>query len=114
MAIELFGKARDAASADGFVLSDADFTGYNPGSFFTQTEMVDTVPRLDRVFSEDRLELLAEGIPVTQLPAELGPWPTNLTNFYEDTRTDATIGGSSPSTSSGATAAPIIPPAPGP
>ena len=49
------------ATADGFALTDADFAAYNPGDFFTQTEMVDTVPRLDRVFTEDRLELLAEG-----------------------------------------------------
>ena len=93
MAIELFGKTRDSRQADGFVLTDADFSAYNPGDFFTQTEMVDTVPRLDRVFTEDRLELLAEGIPVTQLPANLSPWPTNLTNLYDGTRTDATIGG---------------------
>jgi len=115
MAIELFGKDRATADADGFVLTDADFAAYNPGDFFTQTEMVDTVPRLDRVFTEDRLELLAEGIPVTQLPATLTPWPTNLTNFYEGARTDATIGGTaSSSNSGGATAAPIIPAAPGP
>ena len=93
MAIELFGKTASVASADGFVLTDADFAAYNPGDFFTQTEMVDTVPRLDRVFTEDRLELLAEGIPVTELPASLQPWPTNLTNLYDGTRTDATIGG---------------------
>jgi hypothetical protein len=115
MAIELFGKSRSAAYADGFVLSDADFAAYNPGDFFTQTEMVDTVPRLDRVFTEDRLELLAEGIPVTQLPANLGPWPTNLTNLYEGTRTDATIGAALASAgSSAAVAAPIIPAPPGP
>ena len=57
MAIELFGKTRDEATADGFALTDADFAAYNPGDFFTQTEMVDTVPRLDRVFTEDRLEV---------------------------------------------------------
>jgi hypothetical protein len=120
MAIELFGKTRDEAAVDGFRLSDAELAAYNPAAFFTQTEMVDTVPRLDRVFTEDQLELLAEGIPVTQLPADLGPWPTNLTNFYSDTRTDATAtAGATSSTVSGVAstttpAAPIIPPAPGP
>jgi hypothetical protein len=115
MAIELFGKTRAEATADGFALTDADFSAYNPGDFFTQTEMVDTVPRLDRVFTEDRLEVLAEGIPVTELP-ELKPWPTNLTLFYVGTRSDATIGGSAAGAgSTGATTpAPIIPPAPGP
>ncbi len=115
MAIELFGKTREAVTVDGFVLTDADLAAYNPAEFFTQTEMVDTVPRLDRVFTEDRLELLAEGIPVTELPANLAPWPTNLSNFYGSFRNDATIGGgTSSSAGSSNTAAPIIPPAPGP
>jgi hypothetical protein len=113
MAIELFGKTRAEATADGFALSDADFAAYNPGNFFTQTEMVDTVPRFDRVFTEDRLDVLAEGIPVTELP-ELQPWPTNLTMYYSATRTDATMSGSGSTVSAGTTSAPTIPPAPGP
>jgi hypothetical protein len=114
MAIELFGKTREQAWAPGFVLTDADLASYNPAAFFTSTEMVDTVPRLDRVFTEDRLELLAEGIPVTELPANLGPWPTNLTGFYAAVRGDATIGGGATSSGAPSAAAPILPPAPGP
>jgi hypothetical protein len=91
MAIELFGKAKDVAEAEGFVLTEADFTGYDPYKFFTGTEMTDTVSRLDRVFTEDRLAYLREGIPVTQLP-ELGPWPNNLTAWYQAHRTDTSIG----------------------
>lgn len=113
MAIELFGTPRETAMADGFALSDADLTAYNPAEFFTATEMVDTVPRLDRVFTEDRLEMLAEGIPVTELPADIGPWPTNLSNFYGSTRTDGSITSGGVSTS-GNSPTPIIPPAPGP
>jgi hypothetical protein len=115
MAIELFGKTRAEANGDGFALTDADFAAYNPGDFFTQTEMVDTVPRLDRVFTEDRLEVLAEGIPVTELP-ELRPWPTNLTFHYAGTRSDATIGGNGTAGAGGAASAtaPVIPPPPGP
>ena len=118
MAIELFGKTREAAQAPGFLLSDADLAAYDPSKFFTSTEMVDTVPRLDRVFTEDRLELLAEGIPVTELPADIGPWPTNLTSFYATTRRDGTmgvsVGGGATGGKTGAAVAPIIPPAPGP
>ena len=95
MAVELFGKARAEAMADGFMLTDEELAAYNPADFHTSTEMVDTVPRLDRVFTEDRLEVLAEGIPVTSLPADLGPWPSNLTEFYQGTRTDSTIGADS-------------------
>ena len=121
MAIELFGKQREEALADGFVLTDEELGAYNPGEFFTATEMTDTVPRLDRVFTEDRLELLREGVPVTQLPASLGPWPLNLTNLYEQTRSDATVAQNQPApgdankTSAATTAkAPIVPPPPGP
>lgn len=114
MAIELFAKSRSEAMAEGFMLSEADFDNYNPSEFFTATEMVDTVPRLDRVLTEDRLELLAEGIPVTQLPPDLRPWPTNLTNLYSNSRTDATIGGSRNGGGATSGAAPIIPPAPAP
>lgn len=113
MAIELFGVERGLALADGFSLSDADFAAYDPSKWFTSTELVDTVPRLDRVFTEDRLELLAEGIPVTELPA-LGPWPANLTDLYASNRSDATIGGAS-SGSSGRSVAnvpPVVPPIP--
>lgn len=111
MAIELFGKERDVAIQPGFALSEEDLASYDPSQFFTATEMVDTVPRLDRVFTEDRLELLAEGIPITDLPA-LEPWPTNLTNLYQQQRTDATMGtnAASPNPTTG----PIIPAAPEP
>lgn len=113
MAIELFGKSQEEANVPGFALSDAELSGYNPAEFFTATEMVDTVPRLDRVFTEDRLANLSEGIPVTQMPADIGPWPTNLTNFYQGVRTDSTMSGGGTSYSSTSTA-PVIPPAPGP
>lgn len=119
MAIELFGKPRAQASADGFILTDADFTAYNPAIFFTQTEMVDTVPRFDRVFTEDQLAILSEGISVTELP-EMQPWPTNLTLYYSATRTDSTISsGATANTTSSTTGptnatAPVIPAAPAP
>lgn len=115
MAVELFGKSRDEAYGPGFLLSDADLAAYDPSKFFTATEMVDTVPRLDRVFTEDRLELLAEGIPVTELPADIGPWPTNLSSFYGATRADGTIStGTAGVGAGGAARGPVIPPPPGP
>jgi hypothetical protein len=116
MSIELFGKTRAIATADGFILTDADFAAYNPASFFTQTEMVDTVPRFDRVFTEDQLVVLAEGIAVTDLP-DMKPWPTNLTTYYAANRTDSAITSgvaSGGGTTTDTTTAPIIPAAPGP
>jgi len=120
MAIELFQKPKDVAEAPGFALTDDDFNAYNPAAFFTSVEMTDTVPRLDRVFTEDRLAILRQGIPVTQLPACVQPWPVNLTNAYAQFRGDATIigegkaGQPAAGSGSGATAAAIIPPPTGP
>jgi hypothetical protein len=76
MATEMFGKTSAEVSASGFLLKDADFAAYDPSKWFTSTEMSDTVPNFTRVFTEDRRAVLAEGIPVTQLPA-LTTWPGN-------------------------------------
>lgn len=112
MAVELFGKTAEAVRVPTFELTDADFAAFDPTKFFTSTELVDTVPRLDRVMTEDRLELLAEGIPVTELP-QLGPWPQNLTDWYAETRGDATVTPSSvtPSAAAGGEGAAIAMPA---
>jgi hypothetical protein len=112
MCTELFGKNAAEVTRE-FRLTPEDFNSYNPNEFFTSTEMVDTVPRLDRVFTEDKLELLSQGIPISQLP-KLEPWPTNLTSYYSTLRTDATISSSSSTSSSGQSGVNIIPPAPGP
>ncbi|PHR99593.1 MAG: hypothetical protein COA78_24810 [Blastopirellula sp.] len=82
MAIELFGKSREEASADGFLLSAADFTSYDPSQYFTLTEMVDTPAHLGFILTEDRIKHLREGIPVVQLP-ELKPWPLSLQPYYK-------------------------------
>lgn len=121
MATELFGKSRTEVQADGFILTEADLAAYDPSTFFTSTEMIDTVPHLGHVFTEDRLSIISDGIPVTSLP-ELQPWPTNLTSYYNANKSfrdanadgvevegDATVSGA-PSTGGG----PVIPPPPGP
>lgn len=74
MATELFGKTAADADKPGFLLTDADFTAYNPAKFFTRTELVDTVPPFATVFTEDQLDVLRQGIPVTMLP-QLTTWP---------------------------------------
>jgi len=115
MAVEMFGKTREDVMKDGFLLTEQDLAGYSPYTFFTRTEMVDPVSRLDRVFTEDKVSHLREGIPVTQLP-KLGPWPNNIPEYYRAIRTDATIatdGTSSSATAAGVSSssgAPIIPP----
>jgi hypothetical protein len=81
LATDLFGKTQEETQVPGFILSEEELAKYNPAEFFTSIEMVDTVPHLGHVFTEDRLRVLREGIPVTNLP-ELQPWPTNLTSYY--------------------------------
>lgn len=88
MAVEMFGKTAEEVRDPKFVLTEEDLATYDPSKYFTQTELVDTVSRFDFVFTEDRLELLAEGIPVTDLP-DLKPWPMNIADYAAATRTDA-------------------------
>ena len=119
MAVELFQKTKAEAEADGFALQEADFTSYDPSKFFTSVEMTDTVPRLDRVFTEDRLAILRQGIPVTQLPSTVRPWPINLVDAYSAFRNDAVIvgdgkAGQAAAGSSSTTTAAVIPPVVGP
>lgn len=75
MATELFRvPVADAAKPD-FTLSDAQINSYNPSEWFTSTEMIDVVPSLTDWPTEDDLEPLTNGIPVSQLPI-LGRWPS--------------------------------------
>lgn len=67
MATELFGIDPEAAKALDFTLTEDDLRNYDPGKFFTSTEMIDTVPKLDAVPSEDDLAVLTNGIPATML-----------------------------------------------
>jgi hypothetical protein len=120
LATELFGKTRDEVQVEGFILTEEELANYNPAAFFTSTEMVDTVPHLGHVFTEDRLKILADGIPVTSLP-DLMPWPTNLTSYYsanEAFRAAGADDATSPDPTATAPASPgggpIIPPPPGP
>lgn len=85
MAIELFGKSVEQVEVPAFLLTDADFAGYNPSQFFTSTELVDTVAPLGNVFTEDNLEQLRGGLLTCDLPP-LTPYPTNLTNYYQGIR----------------------------
>ena len=120
MASELFGKTRDEVKVPGFLLTEEELGNYDPSRFFTSSEMIDTVPHLGHVFTEDRLSVISDGIPVTSLP-ELQPWPTNLTSYYNakkkfrDANTDG-ISHDDPSASGSPSAGggPVIPPPPGP
>ncbi len=75
MATELFRVPLTDAEKPDFVLTDAQLSAYNPGAWFTSTEMIDTVPSLDDWPTEDGLSVLTSGIPISHLPA-LGRWPT--------------------------------------
>lgn len=114
MCIELFQKPKATVIADGFALQDADLASYDPTKFFTSVEMTDTVPPLNMVFTEDELSVLRAGIPISQLPDAVQPWPLNLTNAYSASLGDGNIvaggvaaGGSNASTSQ--TTAAVIP-----
>lgn len=120
MAVDLFGKTRAEAGAPGFALTEEELSAYDPSKFFTSVELVDTVPHLGHVFTEDRLAVLADGIPVTSLP-ELKPWPTDLTSYYNTMRAfrdanadNASVDDPTASAHADAGGGPVIPAAPGP
>lgn len=77
MATELLGVAADKAAALDFTLTDADLKAYDPSKFFTSTEMIDTVPPIENVATEDDLFVLTEGIPTTQLVG-LSAYPSGM------------------------------------
>lgn len=75
MATELFQVPLTDAEKPDFTLTDAQLGAYNPGAWFTSTEMIDTVPSLDDWPTEDSMSVLTNGIPISHLPA-LGRWPS--------------------------------------
>ena len=75
MATELFRVPLEDAAKPDFTLTDQQLAAYNPAAWFTSTEMIDTVPPHEDVPTEDDLEVLTSGIPISHLPL-LGRWPT--------------------------------------
>jgi hypothetical protein len=119
LASELFGKTRAEVHVPGFLLTEQELAAYDPSQFFTSMEMIDTVPHLGHVFTEDRLSVISSGIPVTSLP-ELLPWPTNLTSYYNATKAfrdansdDANVDDPTATAAPSPGGGPIIPPPPG-
>lgn len=51
-----------------FTLTDAQIRAYNPAEWFTKTEMIDIVPPFSARPTEDTLEVLTNGIPISLLP----------------------------------------------
>lgn len=76
MAVELFRVPSEEAAVNNFTLSDTQIQSYDPTKWFTQTELIDTVPPHDLVPTEDDLRPLTDGIPISRLPSNLGRWPS--------------------------------------
>jgi hypothetical protein len=74
LAVEMFNIPFAEADANDFTLTDDQLRAYNPGQWFTSTEMIDTVSDLVRWPTEDDIRVLTNGIPSTHLPV-LGRWP---------------------------------------
>lgn len=94
IAIELLQVSPEVARVPTFTLTEEHFKGYNPAKWFTQTEMIDTVPNVEEWPTEDVLYVLTNGIPVGELPA-LGRWPSNPMSVGASASTAAIGGGSS-------------------
>ena len=77
-ALELLRVPTDEFLKEGFTLEDKHFKAYDPASWFTSTELIDTpAPELS-IPTEDDLVPLTDGIPAPMLPV-LSRYPTGAT-----------------------------------
>ena len=98
MATELFGVPSAEAQALDFTLSDEQLGTYDPGRFFSSTEMIDVVPPIQEIPTEDDLRVLTAGIPATELVG-LQPYPNQAA--FADRPIGATSSGQRTSEGSG-------------
>ena len=116
MASELFLVPIADAQKPDFTLSDAQLAAFDPTKFFTSTELVDTVPPLDMIPTENDLTILRAGIPATMVLG-LQRYPTggNPLQFLNPTVAPSSAGGGASGGNATATAGTgsFIPP-PGP
>lgn len=75
MATELFNVPVAEASKLDFTLTEAHIAAYDPGKFFSSTELIDRVPRMADIPTEDDLGVLTDGIPASRLVG-LCLWPS--------------------------------------
>jgi len=76
MAVELLRIDPAAAQAADFALTEEQIRAYDPSKWFTSTELIDVVPEVADMPTEDDLQVLTDGIPVSRLPP-LSRWPTS-------------------------------------
>lgn len=77
MATELFQVPLNDAEKPEFTLADTHFQAYNPSKYFTSTELIDTVPQLDMMPTEDDLRVVTDGIPASMIVG-LRPYPGSM------------------------------------
>jgi hypothetical protein len=70
-----------------FTLSQQQIMAYAPSTWFTPTELIDTVSPIDDIPSAYDLEPLTNGIPIPELPA-LNPYPFVVSDSEADTAAD--------------------------
>lgn len=75
LATELLHLPLAEAQRPDYTIPDTAFAAYDPSKWFTATELVDTVPALRRIPTEDDLAVLREGIPANVIVGLMG-WPT--------------------------------------
>src|SRR5690606_30766908 len=100
--VELFQVPLEESQDPAFTLTEEQLGAYNPAAWFTSTEMIDVRADLDSWPTEDTLQILTNGLPVSQLPV-LGRYPAGPVS-----------GGGSSAGSGPAPASPSFPAPPGP
>lgn len=98
MATELFDVPAAEAEALDFTLTAEVLASYDPGRYFSSTEMIDTVPPIQQIPTEDDLRVLTAGIPASELVG-LQPYPR--AGAFADQPTSAAAAGQETKESSG-------------
>src|SRR5262249_19424547 len=70
-----------------FTLTADQINAYSPSTWFTPTELIDTVSPIDDIPSAYHPEPLTNGIPIPELPA-LNPYPFVVVDSEADTAAD--------------------------
>lgn len=104
LATELLGAQIEEARKLDYTIPAELWKTFDPGKFFTSTELIDTIPPPHRVPTEDDLVVLTDGIPANVIHG-LMAWP-----FGGSEEDQAAAGGQAAATSTSASFAP--PPGP--
>lgn len=95
MATELLLVPLSEAEKPDYSIPETVFQSYNPSKYFTQTELIDTVPDFEAIPTEDDLAVITDGLPASMIVG-LTPWPRGLSTNGPNTQPASSSGSFAP------------------